>query len=400
MDHSRADRATSDRERGASAYEALMGAAPEEALAELRQRAPLIYETVVDTVFAGPLSRPELGRLQRELASVAAIATLGGAERQLAAHVRAALRLGAAPSELLALCEHLAAYAGFPRALNAVAVVDAVASEAGHARPPRLRRVALGDHDTTVAEAGTSGPPVLLVHALGLDWRMWEPVMAPLARGRRVFAYDIRGHGGAAGSPVPFTMEDTADDLVGVLDALGLDRAHVVGLSYGGGIAQTAAVRRPERFASLALLATTDHPFETFEARARSGEVDGMPEQVVPSLTRWFTPAALALDGWGVRYARERVLRDTSTDWAAAWRAFKGLDVQGKLADFAPPTLVLAGELDASTTPEIMAGIHHRIPGSTFQRLPGTPHMQTLEQAQLVARALGDFLPADADAGT
>ena len=111
-------------------------------------------------------------------------------------------------------------------------------------------------------------------------------------------------------------------------------------------------------------------------------------------------PAALALDGWGVRYARERVLRDTSTEWAAAWRAFKGLDVQGKLADFDPPTLVLAGELDASTTPEIMAGIHHRIPGSTFQRLPGTPHMQTLEQPQLVARALGDFLPADANAGT
>src|SRR5215212_6233992 len=105
---------------------------------------------------------------------------------------------------------------------------------------------------------------------------MWEPVMAPLAESRRVFAYDIRGHGGAAGSPTPFTMGDTAADLVGLLDALALDRAHVVGLSYGGGIAQTAAVAHPERFASLSLLATTDDPFPTFEARARSGEVDGM----------------------------------------------------------------------------------------------------------------------------
>ena len=94
-------------------------------------------------------------------------------------------------------------------------------------------------------------------------------------------------------------MADAAADLVGVLDALGLDRAHVVGLSYGGGIAQTAALAYPERFESLVLAATTDYPFEAFEARARSAETDGMEAQVVPSLTRWFTPAALAADGLG-----------------------------------------------------------------------------------------------------
>jgi 3-oxoadipate enol-lactonase len=71
-------------------------------------------------------------------------------------------------------------------------------------------------------------------------------------------------------------MDEATTDLISVLDAPGLDRAHVVGLSYGGGIAQTAAVAFPERFASVALLATTDDPFTTFEARARSGEVDGM----------------------------------------------------------------------------------------------------------------------------
>jgi 3-oxoadipate enol-lactonase len=386
---------TPRREQGTREYEALMGTAPADTLAQLRDRAPLIYDTLIESMFAGPLSRPELGRTQRELATVAVLAALGGAERQLATHTRAALQLGLHPSELLALCEHVAAYAGFPRALNAVAVVDEVARDAGHPRPPRLRHIALEDHETVVAEAGESGPPVLLVHALGLDWRMWEPVMSELATGRRVFAYDIRGHGHAAGSPVPFTMDDTAADLVGVLDALGLERAHVVGLSYGGGIAQTAAVRHPERFASLALLATTDFPFtDAFETRARSGEVDGMPAQVVPSLTRWFTPAALALDGWGVRYARERVLRGTATDWAAAWRAFKGLGVQGRLAEFEPPALVLVGEFDASTTPEIMDGIHRRIPGSTFIQLPGTPHMQTLERPELVSEALAAFLPS------
>jgi 3-oxoadipate enol-lactonase len=380
-------------DRGVREYLALMGESPDEALAQLRLRSPQLYESVVDTAFGGPLARPELGRVQRELATVAILAALGGAERQLAVHVDAALRLGIAPSELLALTEHVAMYAGFPRAINAATVIDEVAAQAGHARPPRLRRVRVRDHETLVAEMGAEGPPVVLLHALGLDWRMWEPVMATLAAGRRVFAYDLRGHGHAAGSPTPFTMGDTAADLFSLLDALELPTAHVVGLSYGGGIAQTAAVARPERFASLALLATTDHPFPAFEARARSAELDGMTAQVAPSLTRWFTADALATDPWGVRYARERVLHGSAVDWAAAWRAFEGLDVQGRLASFAAPTLVLVGQADASTTPEIMRALHERIPGSTFQVLAQTPHMQTLERPELVAAALEGFLP-------
>ncbi|REH43861.1 3-oxoadipate enol-lactonase [Kutzneria buriramensis] len=253
-----------------------------------------------------------------------------------------------------------------------------------------LRRLRLADHDTVVAQRGDTGPAVLLVHALGLDWRMWEPVMDALADGRRVYAYDIRGHGAAVGSPSPYTMDDTARDLLGVLDGIGVQRAHVVGLSFGGGIAQSAAVLAPERFVSLALLATTDHPFDAFEGRALSGEVDGMAAQVAPSLTRWFTANALAVNSSSVQYARQRVIDGNPTDWAAGWRAFKGLDVQGKLAGI--PTLVLAGEADASTTPEIMRGVASRIPGAVYRELPGTPHMQTLERPELVAAALAEFL--------
>jgi 3-oxoadipate enol-lactonase len=93
--------------------------------------------------------------------------------------------------------------------------------------------------------------------------------MHTLARGRRVYAYDLRGHGSAVAAAPGYTMDRVAADLFEVLDALELACAHVVGLSYGGGIAQTAALRQPGRFESLALLATTDYPFDAFEARAR-----------------------------------------------------------------------------------------------------------------------------------
>ncbi len=140
------------------------------------------------------------------------------------------------------------------------------------------------------------------------------------------------------------------------------------------------------------MLATTDDAFAVFEDRARAAEREGMTAQIVPSLTRWFTPAGLAIDDWGVRYARERVRRCDPAGWAAAWRAFAGLDVQGRLERFAAPTLILAGELDASTTPEIMAPIAERISGATYEQLPGTPHMQTLERPDLVSEALDRFL--------
>jgi 3-oxoadipate enol-lactonase len=380
---------------GRQEYQELMGASPEQALAQLRARSPRLYEAVVGGAFGRVLADVDLSRAAREIATVAILAAAGGAESQLATHIRAALRNGITAAELRALCEQVALYAGFPRALNALRTLDEVLTAAGIARPPSLRTVRLSDHETVVAQAGETGPAVVLIHALGLDWRMWEPVMARLSARRRLFAYDIRGHGSAAGSPTPFTMADTAADLVGVLDALDLDRAHVVGLSYGGGIAQTAAVGHAERFQSLALLATTDHPFEAFEGRARSAETDGIEAQVVPSLTRWFTPAALATNDWGVRYARERVRHDDPRDWAGAWRAFKGLDVQHRLSTLRVPTLVLAGELDASTTPAIMSALAKRIPGATYRELPGTPHMQTLEQPGLVSDALNEFLPGE-----
>ncbi|GAA2126627.1 alpha/beta fold hydrolase [Actinomadura napierensis] len=382
-------------ERARRAYEGLMGVQAEKAFADVRAVSPQMYETVLEGAFGGPLARSELSRRERELASAAIVASLGGADRRLASHVRGALHQGVAPHELLALAEHVAVYAGFPRALNALDVVNEVLQEAGAPGQPALHRVQLADHETVVAQKGDHGPAVILSHSLGVDWRMWEPVMERLSQGRRVFAYDFRGHGGAAGAPRPFTMDDLARDMGGVLDAFDIDRAHVVGLSMGGGIAQTFAVRSPERIESLALLATTDQAFAAFEGRARSGEEDGMEAQIVPTLTRWFTAPALATNGWGVQYARELIRRFDPADWAAAWRAFKDVDVEGKLAGLQAPTLVLVGEEDYSTTPEVMSGVAERIPGSTYQVLPGTPHMQTLERPDLVADALDRFLPAD-----
>lgn len=380
--------------RGRREFLALMGAVAGATIAGMRPWSPSMAAALIEDAFAGAPERADLDHASLELATIAVLAALGGGEPRLEAHARAALSQGWTAAELRALCEHVSAHVGGSRASRVLSAVDRVLAEAGLPRPPALRRIALRDHETVVASRGETGPAVVLIHALGLDWRMWEPLMTALAVGRRVFAYDLRGHGSATGAPPPRTMNDLAADLFRLLDVLGLEQPHVVGLSYGGGIAQTAAIAHPARFLSLSLLATTDFPFETFEARARAAEADGMAAQIAPSITRWFTPESIATNPWGVRYARECILRDDAADWAAAWRGFKSLDVQHRLTDFAAPVLVMAGEKDLSCPPDLMAGIAQRISNASFRVLPTAPHMMSLETPALVAKALNDFLPS------
>jgi 3-oxoadipate enol-lactonase len=140
-------------------------------------------------------------------------------------------------------------------------------------------------------------------------------------------------------------------------------------------------------------VATTDQPFASFEERARAVERDGVAAQVAPSLTRWFSPQALAENAWGVRYARESVLRAVPGQVAAAWRAFARLDVAGRLERFTRPSLVVCGGQDASTGPTVMRAMPARIGGSSYVELDGAPHMPTLETPDELAAVLDDFLP-------
>lgn len=392
---------TAIHERGSRTFRELTGRDPQQTLATLRLRAPQMYRWLIDGAFSLPLADQRLSWRDREIATVAVLTALGGADPQLRVHLEAALHHDITADELRALVEHTSVYAGIPRALNALDRVSEVAAGVVDATPVPNRSLALSDHTTQLASAGDSGPAVVLLHALGLTWHMWEPVIRQLAQGRRVFAYDLRGHGAAAEAPAPTDLTVLSDDLLEVLATLGLERAHIVGLSYGGGIAQTFAAGHPESVLSLTLAATTDHPFESFAQRATAVEREGAAAQVASSLARWFTPEGLAENRWGVRYARECVRRGDPTQVAAAWRSFAQLDVAGRLADWGRPTLVLCGDQDASTGPQVMARIASDIAGATYVELSGAPHMPTLETPQLVIDAMDRFLPREepADAG-
>ncbi|MDB5095484.1 MAG: carboxymuconolactone decarboxylase [Candidatus Eremiobacteraeota bacterium] len=251
-----------------------------------------------------------------------------------------------------------------------------------------IRRVALSDHETEIAIAGRGDRTLMLLHAVGLSWRMWREAMLALPPGTRAVACDLRGHGVAATTP-PTTLDRHADDVRDLLDTLGLPRADVVGLSYGGAVAEHVALRHPERVASLGLVATFSRARpEIFLDRARVAETVGIGAQIGETLTRWFSPAELEENGAAVRWVRERLNANRVENWAGAWRALAGLDVHDLLGTIRVPATVVAGAHDTSATAEMMRGIADALPDATFDVIAEGHHMLSLEQPEQLARLL------------
>jgi 3-oxoadipate enol-lactonase len=265
-------------------------------------------------------------------------------------------------------------------------------SPPGSSTLPEPATLELSDHTTAIIDrpprGGEDAPPVVLVHALGLDRLMWRAVIDLLPTDRRVLAYDLRGHGTAGLAPTVRGLAHWSDDLLDVLDATGIERAHVVGLSLGGAIAQVFALAHPERVHRLDLVATVSTPRPAFVERGRTAIEQGMGAVLPATLARWFTAQALATNGPSVRYARGMVRRSDPTVWAASWRALAEVDTQRNLRHLRVPTRVIAGEHDASTPPATMALIARAVPGATFHVIPGAPHMISLETPAPLARLL------------
>jgi 3-oxoadipate enol-lactonase len=228
------------------------------------------------------------------------------------------------------------------------------------------------------------GPPLILIHALGVDHRMWEAQVAELSSSCTVFAYDVRGHGASDVPAGPYTLEDFADDLVGVMDALGVDDAHLVGLSMGGMIAQQLAVSQPGRVRSLVLADTaSEYNQETRRAlaeRARIAEERGMAPLVEPTIDRWFTPRFRSQYPRQVEKIRTLLESTNPLGYSAACRAVAAVDLTERLVSITVPTTVAVGSADYSTPPDVALRIHEYVPGSSYEVIAEAAHLSNVSQ--------------------
>ena len=373
---------------GAHEMHAIDGERSAAVVRTVRQTSPVLADALTDYAFGEIFARAELGRRERELVTCAILSAIGGAETQLRVHLSAALRTGVDADELIALCEHLTPYCGFPRALNALSEARAILREHKHVRPALPKKVRISDHETLVSDTG-KGDAFILLHAIGLDWRMWRDTILPLAKHHRVIAYDLRGHGYAAPAPKPLSLKRWAEDLLHLADHLKIEKFHLAGLSMGGMVALEFAISHPERLKSLDVIACAfQGAKEKFLQRAHDAEKHGVEPAIGPTLARWFTPEWLGVNPWSVRYARERILRGMVENWAGAWRAIAEPNIWERLQEIKVATKFVAAELDKSATADAMREMAKKVHKAKVQVIEGASHMVSLMRPVELAEAL------------
>lgn len=244
---------------------------------------------------------------------------------------------------------------------------------------------------------GKEGAPWLtLSHSLACSVRMWDEQIAAFKDRYRVLAFDTRGHGASAAPSGAYTLDLLADDLRALLTHAGIERTHFVGLSMGGMIGQTFALKYPGVFTSLVLADTTSrYPAEAaplWAERIKTAEARGMQPLVQPTLERWFTEGFRKTRPEVVARVGRLILDTPVAGYSGCSHAIPKINLTSRLKEIKCPILVVVGEQDPGTPVAMAREIHDNAPGSKLVILPNAAHLSNLEQPQAFNRALAEFL--------
>jgi len=243
---------------------------------------------------------------------------------------------------------------------------------------------------------GDAGDPLLLIMGLGGPLEFWEFQTPVFARTHRVCVYDNRGVGKSDKPAGPYDVRTLAEDAVAVLDACGFGRAHVLGLSMGGMIAQELAIRHPDRVGALALAATYAKPDDNVRASAATPAFD--PQTIEPKqlfklmMGLILTPEFIARERDWLRATRDRVLANLSVEgFLAQLAATMAHDATSELPRITAPTLVMKPAADALVPPAASDELVRLIPGATLVTFEHGAHGFNVEQADKFNRVALDF---------
>lgn len=239
-------------------------------------------------------------------------------------------------------------------------------------------------------------PALILLHPLGANSGTWEPQLAEFERFFRVVRVDLRGHGGSRleeGAAEPCTMQDLLADVLGVLDTLGIDRAHWCGLSIGGVIALQAAITAPRRVWRLVLANTAAAfpPASLWDERIASAEAGGLASLLAAVPERWLSAGFRARMPAEVERLEGLLATTQARGYIEACRALRDVDLSSRLGEVQAPTLVVAGACDASLPLERSEALAAAIPGADLLVLDAA-HLSNVEQAEDFTIAVRDFL--------
>jgi pimeloyl-ACP methyl ester carboxylesterase len=240
-------------------------------------------------------------------------------------------------------------------------------------------------------------PPIVLLHGFPLEHRMWEAQLSGLSRSFRVIAADLRGFGRSPCEDA-FTIPSLADDVHGLLESLGALPCVLCGLSMGGYVALAYVRKYPTTLRGLILVATKA---EADAAPAREGRqkmIDAVRAGGSKAIADAMEPKLLAEATLRGRPDVVRSLRGMMEGCPPGTieRALVAMrdrpDQTDNLPSIPVPTLVLVGEHDAITPPDVARAMHSKIPNAQLEVIPGAGHMAPMEQPDAVTRAIERFV--------
>jgi 3-oxoadipate enol-lactonase len=239
-------------------------------------------------------------------------------------------------------------------------------------------------------------PVVVLANSLGTNLSMWDAQMPSLSARFRVMRYDTRGHGSSVISPGGYAVDTLGRDVLGLLDALNIQRAHFCGLSMGGAIGIWLALNAPKRIDRLAL-ADTAARFGT--AQKWNGRIDavrrgGLGAIADGVLEGWFTPRFRERAPDAVARLRQMLLAAPVEGYLASCAAVRDVDLRSAIGRIACPTLVIVGTHDVPTPPAEGRALAERIAGARYVELDAA-HISNVEAAERFTAELVGFLTSE-----
>jgi 3-oxoadipate enol-lactonase len=241
------------------------------------------------------------------------------------------------------------------------------------------------------------GPVLILSHTLATSRAMWRRQIPYFAGRYRIISFDMRGHGESAAPHYPYSLEMLAEDVIGVLDSLGVERPAIfLGISIGGMIGQALALRHPDRFRAMILSNTISRtPPEgqaMWEQRIETIRKDGIESQVQPTLERWLSQEFRARDPETTKWVADMIRGTPVAGMIGCARAIQKLDYTDQLERITLPTLIIAGEKDPGSPVAAAEIIHDRIKGSRLEVIPDCLHQTPIEAPERFNQMVGDFL--------
>ena len=239
------------------------------------------------------------------------------------------------------------------------------------------------------------GPVLVLGNSLGSNLHMWDKVAGRFGEEYRVLRYDMRGHGGSSITAGPYRLEQLGNDVLTLLDFLGVERVNFCGLSMGGQVAMWLAIHAPLRVNRIVLANTGARILtpEAWDLRIAAVRKNGMEALAAASLERWFTPRYREQHQDEMAVIQAMIASTNPDGYCRCCNVLREADLRAEIRSVVTPSLIITGAHDPATPPSDGQALRAALRFSEYLELDSS-HLSAWERADEFAHAVLTFLAA------